>query len=73
MNNNPSFSSRHHPGDVVSKHEVLLAERHQDFLVLDRLQSFSSRIHIFLGQVSSLQIDSSGVIATIIILHLGTM
>ena len=64
MNNNPSFTSRHHPGDVVSKHSFI-AERHQDFLVLDRLQSLFSQNPYFLGQVTSLQIDSSGVIATI--------
>ena len=64
MNDITSFTSQHHPGDVASKH-TFIAERHQDFLVLNRLQSLFTKNPHYLGQVSSLQIDSTGVIASI--------
>ena len=65
MNDTFSISSCHHPDDVASKHSFI-AERHQDFLVLSRLQSLFIQNSHSLGQVSSLQIDSTCVIASII-------
>ena len=65
MNDTFSITSCHHLDDVASKHSFI-TERHQDFLVFSRLQSiFIQNIH-FLGQVSSLQIDLTGVIASIV-------
>tara|TARA_B100001939_G_scaffold285590_1_gene255469 strand:- start:118 stop:357 length:240 start_codon:yes stop_codon:yes gene_type:complete len=64
MNDTYSITSCYHLDDVASKHSFI-SERHQDFLVLSRLQSIFIQNSHSLGQVLSLQIDLTGLIASI--------